>query len=203
MAVILATLPDLHTYAPPVGCSPYADQTPSSELIGPLDRLNYVFFIIEIVVGLIVAPSLLNYFRSPTNVIDFISVSSWFVLLIIRAIDVRCRVSRHNLMKVIQVFRLLRIFRIFYLMNQFRPLQILFRVLSVTRYELKSIGIFFGLSVLFYGMIIYFAERQVPDSLMTTIPMTLYWAIVTVVPVCYGDTYPIAAGGCASASPAS
>ena len=200
-SVCLATLPEFHYYAPPDDCpeAPDVDLLPTFRPVKSLFNLGNacnVFFAIEIGVGLIVAPSIAEYCRSPTNFIDIISVVPYFILLIIRSADTKCRINRTGINETLEILRLLLIFRFFRVMNRFRPLRILVRVIVETRHELLAIASFFGLSVLFYGTVMYYAEKSSPDTLITTIPMSLYWAAVTLVPVCYGDTYPKAVAGC-------
>ena len=94
---------------------------------------------------------------------------------------------------VIRVLRLLRVFRILKLVQFVKAAQGLGGALYASRYK---IGIFFGVVlslVLVMGTGMYIVEGE--QSGFTSIAQSMYWAIVTMTTVGYGDIVPSSTAG--------
>ena len=96
-------------------------------------------------------------------------------------------------MMVIRVLRILRVFRILKLGAYLGEANILMRSLAASR---KKIEVFlFGvlMLVIIFGSIMYLVEGE--ENGFTSIPRAVYWAIVTLTTVGYGDIAPKTAAG--------
>lgn len=94
---------------------------------------------------------------------------------------------------VIRALRLLRIFRILKAARYVREAQFLGRAVAASG---RKITVFMGavLSlVLIIGAVMYMVEGE--ESGFTSIPQSMYWAIVTMTTVGYGDVAPVTAFG--------
>jgi voltage-gated potassium channel len=120
-----------------------------------------------------------RYIFSFYGIIDFLSVIPTYVGLLI--------VGSHSLV-VIRILRLLRVFRILKLTRYTSAGRTLMRAMWASR-EKISVFIFFVLTlVVIIGTIMYLVEGETNG--FTSIPKSIYWSIVTLTTVGYGDISP-------------
>ena len=94
---------------------------------------------------------------------------------------------------VIRVLRILRIFRVLKLVQYLSEASLLVRALFESRRKI-TVFLFTVLTlVVILGSLMYLIEG--PENGFTSIPKSIYWAIVTLTTVGYGDISPATAGG--------
>jgi voltage-gated potassium channel len=143
-----------------------------------------ILFAIEYVVRLLVVKRTLRYALSFYGLIDLTAVLPTFVSLIVPGAD-------HLL--VIRVLRVLRVFRIFQMANYSRESSALVDALYNSR---RKIGLFVFMVLLvtvIFGALMFLIEG--PGNGFTSIPRSMYWAIVTMATVGFGDIAPSTALG--------
>lgn len=91
----------------------------------------------------------------------------------------------------IRIFRLFRIFRIFKLTKFLRGRNMLLAALKNSQSKIVVFLSFVVLVVVVLGAVIYVIESQHPESPIQTMPTGIYWAVVTLTTVGYGDITPI------------
>jgi len=148
-----------------------------------------ILFTIEYILRIITTGKPSKYIFSFFGVIDFLAVIPTYLSLIL--------VGSHYLV-VIRVLRLLRIFRVLKLVRFIGASNYLMISLKESRHK---IGVFLGAVftiVVIMGSLMYLIEG--PETGFTSIPRSIYWAIVTLTTVGYGDIAPGTVFGQAIAS---
>jgi voltage-gated potassium channel len=128
--------------------------------------------------------ALKNYILSFYGIIDFLAILPTYLSLVI--------VGSHFMM-VIRIFRLIRVFRILKLGRYVGATQVLRESFMSSRHKIAVfLEIIFTIVVLM-GSIMYIIEG--PENGFTSIPRGIYWAIVTLTTVGYGDIAPTTIAG--------
>jgi voltage-gated potassium channel len=97
-----------------------------------------------------------------------------------------------------ETFRFLRIFMVFRLLKLFRHFQsikVFITILSRKRFELYTLGIFLGFLIFIGSIVSYLFESHAEGGQIKNLFDGLYWTIVTLSTVGYGDIAPHSTGG--------
>ena len=119
--------------------------------------------------------------------IDFVATISFYTDLILQHL-----VSHIKNADVFEFFSIIRILRLFKLTRHSSGLKILLQTFRASAKELMLLVFFLVLGIVIFASLVYYAERiQVnPTNDFSSIPLGLWWALVTMTTVGYGDMVP-------------
>lgn len=97
--------------------------------------------------------------------------------------------------RVLRVLRFLRVFRIFKATRFILAMDRMIEALAQVRREILALIILSSMLVYLAACGIYFFEKDAQQEDFGSIPDAMWWAIVTLTTIGYGDVYPITTGG--------
>lgn len=175
-AVILETVPSIHD--------------PYPEFFRIFDMVSVIIFTIEYILRVWSCThdpryahpvyGRLKYLVSWEAIIDLLAILPFYIHVVV-GLDLR----------VLRILRLLRLLRLYRLTDYMKSARLVKNVFRKRASDLKlSLVIILSLVVI-AACIIYFAEHRVQPEKFSSIPATLWWSIITVTSVGYGDMVPV------------
>lgn len=145
-----------------------------------LEWVISIFFTIEYSMRIAVVKNKRNYIFSFFGVIDFLSLVPFFLSFFFP-------ITKYFL--IFRMLRMLRIFRIFNLLDFMNDGYLIVRALKNSSRKIYIFLLFLIIFSVIVGSLMFMVEggRQGFE----TIPQSIYWAVVTVTTVGYGDVSPI------------
>lgn len=147
--------------------------------------LEYVFtffFTLEYLCRLYCTPKPLKYALSFYGIIDLLSTLplyiGWFF-------------NGARYLMIMRTFRLIRVFRVFKLFSFLEEGDNLMRSMLLSSRKIFVFFLFVVILTISLGTLMFMVEGNIPNTQFTDIPTSIYWAIVTMTTVGYGDIAPV------------
>lgn len=152
------------------------------------EAVSVALFTIEYVLRIATAPKIRGYIFSFHGMIDLIAILPFYLTVgfgLFAGIDLRA----------VRAFRLFRIFRLFKLARFDGAIARFAKAVSYAKEEIM-IFLFATIILLYLSAVgIYYFEHEVQPEKFGSIIHSLWWAIITLTTVGYGDVVPITLGG--------
>lgn len=144
-----------------------------------LEWLFTILFTVEYVLRLLALHKPRLYAKSFYGIVDFLGFIPTYISVL---------VPGSQFLRVIRVLRVLRIFRVLHLARYVSAADLLWQALASSRRKIVIFLITVLTLVTILGSLMYMIEGEANG--FTSIPLSIYWAIVTLTTVGYGDLSP-------------
>lgn len=144
-----------------------------------LEWIFTILFTLEYLFRIKVTPNKKKYIFSFYGIIDFLSIVPTYLSIFVA--------GTHFLI----IIRILRLFRVFRILKLVRFTSASIYLIYALKHSREKILVFFGtvlIIVTIIGTLMYIVEG--PEHGFASIPMSIYWAIVTITTVGFGDITP-------------
>ncbi|GFN92502.1 potassium voltage-gated channel protein shaw [Plakobranchus ocellatus] len=159
-------------------------ETEPHEAFFYIECASNAWFTFEIIIRFAVAPVKLDFLKAPVNIIDIVATLSFYLDFMLTELKQES--------DMLEFFSIIRIMRLCKLTRHSAGLKILIHTFKASAKELILLIFFLVLGIVIFAALIYYAERiqYNPENDFESIPVGLWWAIVTMTTVGYGDMVP-------------
>ncbi|MCD0460024.1 ion transporter [Roseiconus lacunae] len=154
----------------------------SKRLLRYFEWFTVSIFTVEYLVRVVLAKNKIAFVTSFFGVVDLLSILPFYLSM---GLDLRS----------IRILRILRLFRILKLARYTKALDRFARAIAIAREELAIYLVLTFFVIYLSAVGIYFCEHQAQPENFRSVFHCLWWAVVTLTTVGYGDIYPITIGG--------
>ena len=150
-----------------------------------LESIEFVcvmVFTIEYALRIYAADKKLKFIFSFFGIIDLLAILPFYLAF---GVDLRS----------LRALRFVRLFRLFKLVRYNKAIKLFGRALSIAKEEILLFLFITLILIYLSGVGIYYFEHDAQPEHFSSIFESLWWAIITLTTVGYGDVYPITVGG--------
>ncbi|PVZ82554.1 transporter [Serratia sp. S1B] len=143
-------------------------------------------FTVEYLLRLWATPSKERYASSFFGIVDLLAMLPMYIVWFVPHLGM-------EYVLLLRVLRILRVLRVLKLLRYMSALNIVWRSLKLARHKLSIFFAFVGVVLCIFGGLMYAVEGG--NGEFTSLAASLYWAVVTLTTVGYGDIVPHTALG--------
>ncbi|MDH4048699.1 MAG: ion transporter [Gammaproteobacteria bacterium] len=156
-------------------------------LLQVVEVVTVLLFSVEYALRLYVADNKWQFAKSFYGIIDLLAILPFYLGLIFTTLGIDFR--------AIRIFRLLRLFRTFKLVRYSKAIRLFGKAFAIAREELVLFLVATLMLFYFASVGIWYFESEAQPEAFSSVFSSLWWAVVTLTTVGYGDIYPITVGG--------
>lgn len=149
-----------------------------------IEAIMTFLFAVEYIIRIIIVKNKRDYIFSFMGIIDLLSIISFFMAYIF---------PDAKYLMIIRLIRMLRVFRILNMMDYMNDGQYIIESLKSSARKIYIFLLFIIIIVFILGSLMYVVENG--RNGFENIPKSIYWAVVTITTVGYGDIFPTTAIG--------
>ncbi|CAH8625227.1 unnamed protein product [Heterobilharzia americana] len=167
----------------------FSDKRPQkSSIFIYIECICNLWFTLELIVRFTVSMDHKEFVKNLINLIDIGALLSFYTEVIL----LKYNVNEIIISPIVEFFSIVRVMRLFKLTRHISGLKILILTFKASAKEFSLLIFFLGVFIVLFAALIYYAERLStnPRNDFTSIPIGLWWAIVTMTTVGYGDMVP-------------
>lgn len=125
----------------------------------------------------------LRFVFAPMMLVDLAAILPFFLPFVV--LDLR----------FIRIIRLLRLFRLFKLARYSDPMRTLGDVFKAKSGDLAVAFFILLIVLIFASSLMYHAEHEAQPEVFSSIPTSMWWGVITLTTIGYGDAYPVTIAG--------
>lgn len=152
------------------------------KILNYIELICVVIFSFEYIVRLVLAPKKIAFIFSFYGIIDLLAILPFYLSF---GIDLRS----------VRVLRFLRLFRLIKLARYNSALYRFSLAFKLIRQDLIMFGAVAIVLIYISAVGIYYFEHSAQPEVFSSIFSSLWWSVITLTTVGYGDVYPITIGG--------
>ena len=154
----------------------------TKSLLFKIEAITVFIFTAEYLLRFYVAENKFKYVKSFYGVVDLCAILPFYMA---SGVDLRA----------IRILRLLRLVRILKLIKYNKAINRFARAFAIAREELILFGFVAAMLIYLSSVGIYICEHAAQPDQFRSVFHSLWWAVITLTTVGYGDMYPITVGG--------
>lgn len=157
------------------------------DLLNTLDAVFLILFTVEYILRIYTAPDRKAFIFSFFGLVDLLAILPSLILI--------PGLGEVPGFHVLRVLRFLRVFRIFKATRFILAVDRMIDALGGVKRELFALLILSSMLVYLAACGIHYFEKDVQPEKFGSIPDAMWWAIVTLTTIGYGDVFPVTTGG--------
>ena len=158
------------------------------QVISAVESFCIAWFTFELLTRFFVSPQKKRFFLRALNVVDLIAIVPFYVSLVISMR--RFGASLY----IMRILRLSRIFRVIKISRYVSTMKVLGKTVKASINDLWTMCFLILIGTVLFGSTAYYCEQWDAETTFNSIPISCWWALVTITTLGYGDLVPTTLG---------